>query len=69
MAVSGGATTAYYVSLKDGRLKVASTSCLRSYCADPADAVPLIEAGQRVVVAGGDMTELYELLAKKGIGV
>lgn len=62
MAVSGGACTAYRCRLKWTKLEVQPTTHMRRCCAAPADALSGLLAGERVTVAGSDMSELRGLL-------
>lgn len=65
MAIAGGATTAYFCSIEDGKLMVHRTTCLRSYCDDPQGAIELLCSGLKATVAGSDMVEVRALWSKQ----
>lgn len=66
MAIAGGATTAYKCQIFDNQLVVRQTTSLRSECASPQQALPLLARGEWVIVAGGDLVELRRLLTGRG---
>jgi len=55
MAVAGGMTTAYEISIQRGALNFQRTTFPRDRCAKPVDAVATILGGGFATVAGGDM--------------
>lgn len=63
MAIAGGATSAYICSMdKEGKLMTQPTTTQRSLCVTVDKAIERIKAGERVTVAGGDVTELRRRL-------
>ena len=68
MAVSGGVTSAYRCQVRDGRLETQHAPRLRSECNTIDEAVPHLERGEVVVIAGSDMGKLRTKLASYGIG-
>jgi rRNA-processing protein FCF1 len=67
MAISGGATTAYYCQIVGAELSADTTTRLRSECATVDDALRRLAAGERVVVAGSDMAALRDRLLRAGV--
>lgn len=66
MAISGGATSAYFCEIVDCELRTTSTTRLRSACATVDDALQRLAAGERVVVAGSDVVALRDRLLRSG---
>lgn len=59
MAVSGAATVAYQLQIRDGQLcTIRSTTTLRDLCDRVDDALLHLSRGEIVTVAGGDVAEL-----------
>ena len=54
MAISGGATTAYKMTIAGDTLRITPTTCLSSLCDRPAEAIAKIRRGETATVAGGD---------------
>jgi hypothetical protein len=69
MAVSGGATTAYRVSVSNGKAQIKPTTASSIICATPAEAVAAALDGDTVTVAGSDMWALLLAFAARGIEV
>ncbi len=67
MAISGGATSAYFCEIVDSELRTTSTTRLRSACATVDDALRRLAAGERVVVAGSDIVALRDGLRRAGV--
>ena len=64
MAIAGSGTSAYWITFLDGGLKIVPTTTQRSLCVSPVDAVVELRKGGAVIVAGGDMTRLRQLLTE-----
>ena len=60
MAVSGGATSAYTMQIKNGVLMITPTTCLSRLCDKPAAAIAIIRAGDAATVAGSDAVTVRE---------
>ena len=67
MAVSGGATSAYFCWVEANHLMVRSTTHLARLCTPLEEAVPRMARGETVVVAGSDMTQLRALVRAEGV--
>lgn len=67
MAVAGGATTAYFVWLRDGKVACERTTCLSSECDAPADAVELVKRNEKATVMGSDMWPFWEAVRAAGL--
>ena len=67
MAVSGSMTSAYYMRLTAGVLRIEPTTCPLRQCDPPAEAVAKIRRGERAIVSGGDAFRVRELLTGKDI--
>lgn len=66
MAIAGGACSAYKCQIFDNQLVARPTTALRTNCATPQQALPLLARGEWVVIAGGDMVEMRQLLTGRG---
>ena len=63
MAVAGSATTAYQCRLVGGMLFLGNTQMMsKSVCETVHNAIPLLQAGRMVIVAGSNIVELRKLL-------
>ena len=69
MAVSGGATTAYRVSLSNGKAAIKPTTAAGGICATPDEAIAAMLDGDTVTVAGADMWALQQALQARGVRV
>lgn len=69
MAIAGGATTAYWVSIVSGKVRIVRTTAASSICVKPAQAVTAALDGETVTVAGADMWALQQAFAARGIEV
>ena len=67
MAVAGGATTAYFVWLRDGKVACDKTTCLSSECDQPLDAIEMVKRGDKATVQGSDMWPFWEQVAAAGL--
>ena len=67
MAVSGSMTSAYYMRLTAGVLRIEPTTYPLRQCDPPAEAVAKIRRGERAIVSGGDAFQVRELLAGKDV--
>lgn len=67
MAVAGGATTAYFVWLRDGKVACEKTTCLSSNCIKPDEAFAKVQRGERATVMGSDMTAFWAWMAAAGL--
>lgn len=73
MAISGGATTAYFVRVNrlfDGTLdwhhrNTRSTSALRDVCDSPEVAVEKLKRGEQALIAGSDIVNVEKLIKKE----
>ena len=63
MAVAGSMTTAYYMRLVGGVLRIDPTTYPLRQCDPPAEDVAKIRRGERAIVSGGDAFRVRELLA------
>ena len=62
MAIAGGACSAYRCQIFDNQMVIRATTALRSECATPQQAIPLLASGEWVIVAGADLEPLRRLL-------
>ena len=67
MAVSGSMTSAYYMSIVAGVLRIDPTTYPLRQCDPPAEAVAKIRRGERAIVSGGDAFRVRELLTGKDV--
>lgn len=73
MAVSGGATSAYFVRVNrlfDGTLdwnhrNTKATSALRDVCDSPEAAIQKLVNGEQALIAGSDIVEVDRLIKKE----
>jgi len=73
MAVSGGATTAYFVRVNrlfDGTLdwnrrNTRGTSALRDVCDSPDVAIEKLKRGEQALIAGSDIVNVEKLIKKE----
>lgn len=69
MAVAGGMTSAYVLMVEDYTLKaVKGTTYPSSDCANIESAIATLQAGEKCIVAAGDVAKLRQRLAGLGIG-
>lgn len=67
MAVAGGATTAYDVCMKDGKVKAERRTILSELCASPAEAMEALKHDDKATVQGSDMWQFWELAKAAGL--
>lgn len=67
MAVAGGATTAYTVSMKDGKVKADKTTKLASLCNSPDYAIAALKRDAEATVMGSDMYTFWTLAKAEGL--
>lgn len=68
MAIAGGMTTAYRCQVQEFRLFTDKTTYPSTECANIEAAVAILERGESVIVAAGDVAKLRQRLASFGIG-
>ena len=69
MAIAGGMTSAYQFMVENYTLKtVKATTYPAKECANIEAAVSILERGESVIVAAGDVAKLRSRLASYGIG-
>ena len=68
MAIAGGATVAYSVTLRGGVLVVDKTTRLASQCMTVDEAVQVVRTGGTAIVAGGDAYALRVRLTTNEAG-
>ena len=67
MAVAGGATTAYKVAMKDGKVKAERTTKLSNLCQSPEQAMDALKHDDDATVQGSDMWRFWELVKTAGL--
>ena len=67
MAVAGGATTAYFVWLRDGKVACEKTTCLSTECDKPQTAIEIVKRNETATVMGSDMWPFWEQVAAAGL--
>ncbi len=67
MAVAGGATTAYKVAMKDGKVKADRTTILSNLCASPQEAMDALKRDEEATVQGSEMWNFWELAKAAGL--
>jgi hypothetical protein len=67
MAIAGAATTAYTVSMKDGKVKADKTTILASLCATPQQAMDALKNDDKATVQGSDMWAFWQLVRDAGL--
>lgn len=61
MAIAGGMTTAYNVTLWSGQLKISQCTYPSDLCVSPESAVIEVKRGQQVTVKGSDVVKFQKL--------
>lgn len=67
MAIAGGATTAYKVAMKDGKIKAERRTILAELCASPEEAMEALRHDDEATVQGSDMWNFWELAKAAGL--
>ena len=67
MAVAGGATTAYKVGMKDGKVKAERTTILSNLCQTPEEAMAALRQSETATIQGSDMWQFWELVKAAGL--
>jgi hypothetical protein len=69
MAVAGGATTAFWFTLRGDDLKIEKTTVLRDLCDSVEDGLDKVKLGQRVTISGDDAvrfrTRCYQYIQER----
>lgn len=65
MAVGGGACSAYRLSVVNGATVTKGTTCLRSECVRPDQAVERVLAGEAVVVEGREIVNVRNAVEQR----
>jgi hypothetical protein len=61
MAIAGGMTTAYNVSVKNNELRINQCTFPSDLCMAPGDAVVEVERGNQVTIKGSDVVKFQKL--------